>query len=156
MLVSVLPFNRNIETVFPLSEHIAVAFLQSLIKFVWASLMFTPSVLDFYDDIVLADFKNIYMVGEGHLTHDRQGFKLTGCDGKLEYAQPALACYGLYADYYWYELGDVICIGNHDALYYCFPKQDGVVAKTRIAAEEIYKMKAAETRRPRRRTVTAQ
>ena len=45
--------------------------------------------------------------------------------------------------------GLIICIGNKDALYYCFPKKDGVVAKTRIAAEEIYKIKSAEARRPR-------
>ena len=36
----------------------------------------------------------------------------------------------------------MICIGNRDALYYCFPKQPGdVVAKTRMATEELYKLK---------------
>ena len=36
----------------------------------------------------------------------------------------------------------VICIGNRDCLYYCFPKEPGdVVAKTRLATEELYKMK---------------
>jgi hypothetical protein len=52
-----------------------------------------------------------------------------------------LASYSLYSDYYWYETGDVICIGNANVLYYCFPK-DGrdVVAKTRLATEEIYKI----------------
>ena len=97
------------------------------------------------DIAMMVDFKAIYKVGTGKLIHDENGFKLTGCDGKLEYNQPALACYGLYADYYWYELGDVICIGNHDALYYCFPKKGNVVAKTRLATEELYKMK--KTRR---------
>lgn len=105
---------------------------------------------------MMVDYKAIYMVGEGHLTHNENGFMLTGCDGKLNYEQKPLSSYGLYSDYYWYEIGDMICIGNKDALYYCFPKTDGVVAKTRIAAEEIYKMKASETRRPRRRAVTAQ
>ena len=39
-------------------------------------------------------------------------------------------------------MGDVICLGNGDVLYYCFPKGGGdVVAKTRLAAEELYKMK---------------
>ena len=93
------------------------------------------------DIAMMVDFKAIYKVGTGKLTHDENGFKLTGCDGKLEYAQPPLACYGLYADYYWYELGDVICIGNHDALYYCFPKAGVSVAKTRMATEELYKLK---------------
>ena len=90
---------------------------------------------------MMVDFKAIYMVGTGHLSHTQEGFRLTGCDGKLSYEQGALACYGLYADYYWYELGDVICIGNQDALYYCFPKDSTPVAKTRMAAEELYKLK---------------
>ena len=76
------------------------------------------------------------------MIHNSQGFQLTGCDGKLEYSQGPLANYGLYADYLWYEIGDVICIGNHEVLYYCFPQNSGdVVAKTRIAAEELYKLK---------------
>ena len=90
---------------------------------------------------MLVDFKSIYMVGEGHLHHSADGFVLTGCDDKLNYVQPPLACYGLYSDYYWYEIGDVICIGNKDALYYCFPKGKTPVAKTRLAAEELYKLK---------------
>ena len=97
---------------------------------------------------MMVNYDAIYMVGEGHLTHSVDGFHLTGCDGKLDYTQGPLACYGLYSDYYWYEIADVICIGNRDALYYCFPKGTGdVVAKTRLAAEELYKMK--KIRRPR-------
>ena len=96
---------------------------------------------------MMVDYKAIYMVGSGRLQHDANGFRLTGCDGELEYTQGPLACYGLYSDYYWYEIGDVICIGNRDALYYCFPKGGDVVAKTRLAAEELYKMKK---RRPAR------
>ncbi len=89
---------------------------------------------------MMVDYKAIYMVGEGHLTHSAEGFHLTGCDGKLDYQQSPLACYGLYSDYFWYEIGDVICIGNQDALYYCFPEKADV-AKTRMAVEELYKMK---------------
>jgi len=91
---------------------------------------------------MMVNYKAIYMVGEGKLVHDENGFSLTGCDGKLSYSQGPLACYSLYADYFWYEIGDVICIGNQDALYYCFPKNCGdVVAKARIATEELYKLK---------------
>ena len=91
---------------------------------------------------MMVDYKAIYMVGEGILIHDTEGFRLTGCDGALEYAQPPLACYGLYSDYYWYEIGDVICIGNKDALYYCFPMESGdIVSKARLATEELYKLK---------------
>ena len=96
---------------------------------------------------MMVDHKAIYMVGEGRLRHDGDGFLLTGCGGRLEYRQSPLSSYGLYADYYWYEIGDVICIGNADALYYCFPKDCGdVVAKTRMAAEELYKLRRSELR----------
>ena len=96
---------------------------------------------------MMVNFKAIYMVGEGHLTHDENGFLLTGCDGKLYYEQKPLSSYSLYSDYFWYEIGDMICIGNRDVLYYCFPKTEGVVTKTRIAAEELFKIKSAQTRR---------
>ena len=89
---------------------------------------------------MMVDYKAIYMVGEGRLVHDKNGFTLQGCDGALKYTQPSHASYGLYADYFWYEIGDVICIGNKDYLYYCFPEKEGVVAKTRMAAEELFKM----------------
>lgn len=89
---------------------------------------------------MMVDFKSIYMVGEGKLVHDLDGFHLTGCDGRLDYRQKPLSCYGLYADYYWYEIADVICIGNNDRLYYCFPQGPDVVAKTRLATEEMYKL----------------
>ncbi len=89
---------------------------------------------------MMVDYKAIYMVGTGRLIHNNKGFTLTGCDGLLNYTQPPHSSYGLYADYFWYEIGDVICIGNKDALYYCFPEKEGVVAKTRMAAEELFKM----------------
>ena len=99
---------------------------------------------------MMVNLDAIYMVGDGHLTHDSEGFHLTGCDGKLDYTQGPLACYSLYSDYFWYEIGDMICIGNNDVLYYCFPQNCGdVVAKTRLAAEELYKLKK------RRRTPVA-
>ena len=96
------------------------------------------------DDVdigMIVDYKAFYKVGQGRLRHDGEGFILTGCDGKLQYQQPPLACYGLYADYYWYEKADVICIGNRDALYYCFPRGNTPVAKVRMVTEELYKMK---------------
>lgn len=93
------------------------------------------------DICMMVDTKNIYRVGEGVLEHTKDGFHLTGCEGKLDYHQKPLASYSLYSDYYWYEVGDVICIGDANVLYYCFPKNCGdVVAKTRLATEELYKI----------------
>lgn len=88
---------------------------------------------------VMVNYKAIYMVGSGRLVHNNEGFTLTGCNGEISYTQKPLSSYGLYADYLWYEIGDVICIGTKDCLYYCFPKGKVSVAKARIAAEEMYK-----------------
>lgn len=99
-------------------------------------------LLDVLVDIcMMVNTKCVYKVGSGRLRHDAEGFHLTGCDGKLDYYQKPSASYSLYSDYFWYELGDMICIGNTEVLYYCFPTEGGdVVAKTRLAAEELYKM----------------
>ena len=102
------------------------------------------------DIYAMIDTKCIYAVGEGRLTHNREGFHLTGCDGQLDYVHKPLASYSLYADYYWYKMGDMICIGDKDVLYYCFPKNCGdIVAKTRLATEELYKIVRAERRSAR-------
>ncbi len=94
---------------------------------------------------MLVDTKRIYFVGEGRLTHTKDGFHLTGCDGKLDYKQASKASYSLYSDFNWYQLGDVICIGDTKTLYYCFPQNAGdVVAKTRLATEEIFKLLKTE------------
>ena len=100
------------------------------------------------DIAMQVDYKAIYKVGSGHLSHSTEGFRLTGCDGALAYTQGPLACYGLYADYFWYSIGDMICVGNADALYYCFPKDDTPVAKTRLAVEELYKLKKVRRKQP--------
>lgn len=101
------------------------------------------------DILVLRDYKAVYSIGSGHLSHGSEGFRLVSDDKTLDYSQKPSACYGLYADYFWYELGDIICIGNNDMLYYCFPKKEaGVpVAKTRLATEELYKMTRPERRK---------
>ena len=90
--------------------------------------------------------KAIYMVGNGRLLHSCDGFLLTGCDGKLRYEQKPRFSYGLNADYYWYQIADMIGLGTQDCLYYCFPKTEGVVAKTRLAAEELFKISMRRVR----------
>ncbi len=83
----------------------------------------------------------IYEVGEGRLTHNNDGFRLVGCDGKLDFSLKPQASYSLYSDYLWYEIGDMICIGDTKAFYHCFPLVEGdFVAKTRLATEELYKL----------------
>ena len=96
----------------------------------------------FSDDVdiyMLVNRKCIYKVGDGVLTHSSEGFKLVGCDGELEYIHTPQVAYSLMSDFYWYEIGDVICIGNTKTLYFCFPKnKKDVVTKARLATEQMY------------------
>ncbi|MBO4729363.1 MAG: 1-acyl-sn-glycerol-3-phosphate acyltransferase [Spirochaetaceae bacterium] len=90
---------------------------------------------------MMVNTKAVYHVGQGTLKHDTNGFVLDGCGGKLHYRQKPRASYSLYSDYFWYEIGDMICIGDMKTLYYCFPKQNtDIAAKARIATEELYKL----------------
>ncbi len=92
------------------------------------------------DIAILKDSKALYMVGTGRLHHGISGFVLNGCEGKLHYEQSPAASYSVNSDYFWYEIGDIVSIGTNDCLYYCFPKEGDIVAKTRLAAEELYKL----------------
>jgi len=95
---------------------------------------------------IMVNTKCIYEVGDGRLTQDINGFHLVSDDKKIDYYHNWNLSYSLYSDYFWYELGDVICIGNNKVLYYCFPKtKEDVVAKTRLATEEIYNLKTKKT-----------
>ena len=96
---------------------------------------------------MLVNHKALYLVGDGHLSHTKEGFVLTGCDGKLDYRQKPRASYSVNADYYFYERGDIISIGNRNCLYYCFIKDNTPVAKVRLAAEELFKLNVPESRK---------
>jgi hypothetical protein len=93
------------------------------------------------DVYVLTDFKSLYKVGDGVLSHNEKGFFLKGCGGELDIHRAPDASYSLNADFFWYEIGDTICVENEGKLYYCFPKgKDAIVSKTRLATEELYKI----------------
>ena len=96
---------------------------------------------------IQVNLDGVCMIGKGHLTHDLNGFRLTGADGKLDYTQSPVASHTLYADYYWYEIGDVIGIGNNEFSYFCFPGADVSVTKARLATEELYKLTKARRRK---------
>ena len=99
-------------------------------------------LLDIDVDIaVQVNLDGVCRIGTGHLTHNLDGFRLTGADGKLDYRQSAVFSHTLYADYYWYEIGDVIGIGDNEFSYFCFPKENVSVTKARLATEELYKIK---------------
>jgi hypothetical protein len=70
-----------------------------------------------------------------------EGFHLTGCDGKLDYRQSSKSMYTCEAVPYWYQIGDVIGMGNNRMLYYAFPTENKhVVGKVKLATEEIFKI----------------
>lgn len=97
------------------------------------------------DVYVLATMKCLYDIGKGRLIHNTDGFKLYDDKGKLLHEQAPLYSYSINADFFWYEIGDVVYIGNSEITYCCVPKNlRNVVAKTRLAAEELYKMKKAK------------
>ena len=98
------------------------------------------------DISIQVNLDGVCNIGTGHLRHDENGFHLTGADGKLDYKQSPVASHTLYSDYYWYEIGDVIGIGDNEFSYFCFPKTDVSVSKVRLATEELYKMKKVRRR----------
>lgn len=92
---------------------------------------------------MMRDMKCLYRVGTGTLVHTNEGFRLEGCDGALTVVQKPSASYSVYSDFYWYQIADVICIGDTDTLYYCFlPSDTDLAAKARLAAEELWKEQA--------------
>ena len=75
------------------------------------------------------------------MIHTTAGFHLTGCDGQIDYKLKSQASYSLYSDFFWYEIGDMISIGDDKIQYYCFPKNgENIAAKTRLATEELFKL----------------
>lgn len=90
---------------------------------------------------MMVDYKAIYRVGNGRLLHNTKGFVLEHDGGDFSYTQPPLASYTVNSDFYWYERGDVISIGNKRHLFFCLPKDQSIpVAKVKMAAEELYKI----------------
>ena len=93
------------------------------------------------DIFIQVNLDGVCKIGAGHLLHNLDGFHLTGADGALDYKQSAIFSHTLYSDYYWYEISDVIGIGDNEFSYFCFPKKKLSVTKARLATEELYKMK---------------
>ena len=98
------------------------------------------------DIFIQVNLDGVCNIGSGRLKHDENGFHLTGAEGKLDYRQSAIFSHTLYSDYYWYEIGDVIGIGNNEFSYFCFPKENVSVTKARLATEELYKIKKIDRR----------
>ncbi len=100
---------------------------------------------------MVADAKALYDIGEGRLVHTPESLSVTDGEGRVLFSQKPRASHTLNVDFYWYEIGDIIGLGDREGLFYCFPhiSSDGIfvpVAKARLAAEEMYKIAMAERR----------
>lgn len=94
------------------------------------------------DIFMMIDTYKLYDLGEGHLIHNEDGYHLNAFDGQLKVNIPAERTYSINADFYWYQIGDVITLVEDGKQYYCFPKtKRDVVTKMRLATEELYKIK---------------
>ena len=86
--------------------------------------------------------RRLYDIGEGTLEHGLDGFRLRGKDGELDYSQAADTIYTINSDFYFYQIADVINIGDTSIQYFCLTKTgEDYAFKTRMAAEELYKIK---------------
>lgn len=93
------------------------------------------------DIYVVRGTKAVYNVGEGRFTHTLEGISLVSADGALNYFHPSKTAYSVIADFFWYEIGDVVGFGDNDKQFYCVPKNSAFpVVKARLAAEEIFKI----------------
>ena len=94
------------------------------------------------DIMMFMDWKALYKIGTGRISHNAEdGFHLTTDDGKLDYRQSSRSMYTCESIPYWYQIDDVIGIGNNKALYYAFPKeQKHMVVKSKLAVEETFKL----------------
>ncbi len=90
--------------------------------------------------MAICDQKAMYDVGDGFLSHSRKGFVLYREDKTPVYTQDPWFSYSLNADFFFYEIGDMISIGNKERLYYLFPKEPIPVTRMRLATEEIYRL----------------
>ncbi len=99
---------------------------------------------------MMVDAKALYDIGKGRLVHNAEGFRLTDASGDLLFEQKPRASHTLNADFYWYEIADVIGLGDRNGLFYCFPESVNgklsPVTKARLATEEMYKLSMAERR----------
>ena len=99
---------------------------------------------DFVDLYAVKDTKALYKLGDARLVQNKEGLTLYDLDGKIIFEQKPKYTYTLNADFYWYEIDDIVCIGNMDVSYYSVPKNNKCVAKMRLFAEELYKMEMAK------------
>ena len=92
----------------------------------------------------LPNAKGYIPLGDGHLVHDLNGFRLTGFEKGIpfELIKEPLSLYALHIEYnYLNKKGDCIDLSTFKDTYYIYPKTlKNVVTKLHFAVEELYKI----------------
>jgi len=79
----------------------------------------------------------------GHLTHNMEGFKLTGTNHGEPYeaSWPAGTIYSCHIEMNYMDRGDCVDLNTSDDTLYLFPKKSDIsVTKISLATEELYKL----------------
>lgn len=91
----------------------------------------------------LPNAKGYIPLGQGFLTHDKHGFKLTFQEDGTEKTliKEPLSMYGLHIEYDYMGKGDCIDLSTLQDTYYIYPKQHkDIVTKLHFATEILYEM----------------
>ena len=89
---------------------------------------------------MLPNSAGYYRIGKGTLTHNINGFKLTGENLLIE--KPVKANFGVHIEYDYFGRGDGISLSTKTDTFYLYPvDQNYSVTKFHLATEELYKIK---------------
>ncbi len=97
--------------------------------------------------LLQVDYSAVYDIGKGRLQQNENGFHLVSDDSQVDYTTSVLDNYSLSSDIYWYEIGDMISIGDDRRIFYLFPEKGySVVTRARFATEAFYRRALARIR----------
>ncbi|MCU0104343.1 hypothetical protein N7603_01580 [Acholeplasma vituli] len=90
----------------------------------------------------LPNAKGFHVLGDGHLIHDVNGFRITGdFDPNFNLIREPLSLYGLHIEYNYKNHGDAIDISSLDNSFWIFPKtKKDIITKMHFGVEELYKL----------------
>ena len=98
---------------------------------------FPVDVLVTFDSYKIFKLKN----SNAYLEHNINGITLTDDANDLSFHLFPIELYNMYTEFDWFEVGDMVSIGNSEVLYDCILKNyDVSVLKLRMACQELYKI----------------
>ncbi|QMS84858.1 hypothetical protein [Candidatus Xianfuyuplasma coldseepsis] len=92
---------------------------------------------------ILPNSTGFYRLGKGHITHNADGFHLTGHwdHGDLDIQKPVSANYSLHLEFDYFGKGDGFSFSNINDTFYLYPiDQSFAVTKLHFAVEELFKL----------------